>query len=342
MRRESKGLPYFLLYPEGGTPMIEELMTEQEGAIDRVWESKTGHERPGTSARRKAGPRDGDKDQGSPGLDIIKYYLKEIRTIPLLNREQEQALARRVAMGDEDARARMIEANLRLVVAMGKKYINRGLPFADIIEEGNIGLMRAVEKFRPDKGFKFSTYASWWIKQAIERAIANQVRIIRLPIHVAESVNTYTRTLRKLTQTLRREPLVPEIAEAMGASTDKVRGISQIVRETLSLDSQIGAEEEDTLQDVLEDTHSPSPLRQWDDRQRQRQIDEWLATLAPNERNVIALRFGLNGTEAKTLDSIGKELGITRERVRQIESVALGKLRTFVRANHIEAEAVLL
>jgi RNA polymerase sigma factor (sigma-70 family) len=274
-------------------------------------------------------------------LDIIKYYLKEIRKIPLLSREQEQDLARRIALGDEDARARMIEANLRLVVAMGKKYINRGLPFADIIEEGNIGLMRAVEKFQPEKGFKFSTYASWWIKQAIERAISNQVRIIRLPIHVAESVNAYTRALRKLTQTLRREPLVQEIAEALGASVEKVRGIAQIVRETLSLDTQIGADEEDTLQDVLEDTQSPSPLRRWDDMRRQQQIDEWLATLAPSERNVIELRFGLNGADPKTLDSIGKVLGITRERVRQIESIALAKLRTFVSANHIEAEAVL-
>jgi RNA polymerase sigma factor (sigma-70 family) len=321
--------------------MIEELIVEQDVPVDRIWEGKTGHDGAGVRERRKAGTRDTDGDQGTPGLDIIKYYLKEIRKIPLLSREQEQDLARRIALGDEDARARMIEANLRLVVAMGKKYINRGLPFADIIEEGNIGLMRAVEKFQPEKGFKFSTYASWWIKQAIERAIANQVRIIRLPIHVAESVNAYTRALRKLTQTLRREPLVQEIAEALGASVEKVRGIAQIVRETLSLDTQIGADEEDTLQDVLEDTQSPSPLRRWDDMRRQQQIDEWLATLAPSERNVIELRFGLNGADPKTLDSIGKVLGITRERVRQIESIALAKLRTFVSANHIEAEAVL-
>ena len=282
-----------------------------------------------------------DESPSQRGLDAIKYYLKEIRKTPLLTFEQEQELAKRIARGDAEARARMIEANLRLVVAIGKKYINRGLPFSDIIEEGNLGLIRAVEKFQYEKGFKFSTYASWWIKQAIERAIVNQTRTIRLPVHIAEIVNSYMRAMRQLTQQLGREPQIEEIAKKMRVSVDKARSISQVVRETYSLDMLIGDQEEDTLKDILQDTNALSPANFSDDIRRREHIDEWLTQLSVSERKVIEMRFGLNDGEPKTLDSIGKEFGITRERVRQIETQALNKLRAITKRKKLDLEGML-
>ena len=282
-----------------------------------------------------------DESPSQRGLDAIKYYLKEIRKTPLLTFEQEQELAKRIARGDAEARARMIEANLRLVVAIGKKYINRGLPFSDIIEEGNLGLIRAVEKFQYEKGFKFSTYASWWIKQAIERAIVNQTRTIRLPVHIAEIVNSYMRAMRQLTQQLGREPQIEEIAKKMRVSVDKARSISQVVRETYSLDMLIGDQEEDTLKDILQDTNALSPANFSDDIRRREHIDEWLTQLSVSERKVIEMRFGLNDGEPKTLDSIGKDFGITRERVRQIETQALNKLRAITKRKKIDLEGML-
>jgi RNA polymerase sigma factor RpoS len=275
------------------------------------------------------------------GLDAIKYYLKEIRKTPLLTFEQEQELAKRIEKGDGDARAKMIEANLRLVVAIGKKYINRGLQFSDIIEEGNLGLIRAVEKFQYERGFKFSTYASWWIKQSIERAIVNQTRTIRLPVHIAEIVNSYMRAVRQLTQSLGREPQIEEIAKKMRVTVDKVRSISQVVRETYSLDMLIGDQEEDTLKDILQDNNALSPASFSDDIRRREHIEEWLQQLSVSERKVIELRFGLNDGEPKTLDSIGKEFGITRERVRQIETQALNKLRAITKRKKIDLEGML-
>jgi RNA polymerase sigma factor RpoS len=275
------------------------------------------------------------------GLDAIKYYLKEIRKTPLLTFEQEQELAKRIEQGDGDARAKMIEANLRLVVAIGKKYINRGLQFSDIIEEGNLGLIRAVEKFQYERGFKFSTYASWWIKQSIERAIVNQTRTIRLPVHIAEIVNSYMRAVRQLTQSLGREPQIEEIAKKMRVTVDKVRSISQVVRETYSLDMLIGDQEEDTLKDILQDNNALSPASFSDDIRRREHIEEWLQQLSVSERKVIELRFGLNDGEPKTLDSIGKEFGITRERVRQIETQALNKLRAITKRKKIDLEGML-
>jgi len=275
------------------------------------------------------------------GLDAIKYYLKEIRGIPLLTFEQEQDLGKRTAQGDQEARARMIESNLRLVVAIGKKYINRGLQFSDIIEEGNLGLIRAVEKFQYERGFKFSTYASWWIKQAIERAIVNQSRTIRLPVHIAEIVRAYVRAIRQLTQELGREPHIEEIAEKIGSTIEKVRGISQVVRETYSLDMLVGDQEEDTLREVLQDTNAVSPASFSDDISRKKQINEWLAQLSMSEYKVIEMRFGLTGGDSQTLDSIGKEFGITRERVRQIEVKALKKLRAITKLKKISLEVML-
>lgn len=270
----------------------------------------------------------------SAGLEVLTYYLKEIRKTPLLTFNEEQELGRRIEQGDEEARTKMIEANLKLVVAIGKKYINRGLPFSDIIEEGNLGLIRAVEKFQYRKGYKFSTYASWWIRQAIERAIVNQAKIIRLPVHVAELVHSYTRVARKLCQELGREPRVDEIAAKMDADVDKIRSVSQVVREIFSLDMLIGDRAEDTLGDVIPDVHALSPERLSDEISRRNCIDMWLAQLPASERSVVEMRFGLNGEDPMTLDRIGKKFGITRERVRQIENQAIKRLKGITRQDH--------
>ncbi len=319
-------------------PTMMERMQEQEAAELTAQEFEVQKSVQGEDASAS----DGDKGQApQSGLDSIKYYLKEIRKIPLLTFEQEQELGRRTAQGDLEARSRMIESNLRLVVAIGKKYINRGLAFSDIIEEGNLGLIRAVEKFQYERGFKFSTYASWWIKQAIERAIVNQSRTIRLPVHIAEAVFAYTRAVRQLTQKLGREPSVEEIAKKTGTTTEKVRSISQVVRETYSLEMLVGDQEEDTLKEVLQDTNAVSPARASDEIRRKEQIGKWLAQLTENEHKVIEMRYGLVSGETSTLDSIGKTFGITRERVRQIEVQALRKLRAITKLQKVSLEVML-
>ena len=322
-------------------------MSERERSVDDVMGPKAyGDELEEKDAQEKQDQKDdqgGDTEGGSSqkGLDAIKYYLKEIRKTALLTFEQEQELAKKIAQGDQEARAGMIEANLRLVVAIGKKYINRGLPFSDIIEEGNLGLIRAVEKFQYQRGFKFSTYASWWIKQSIERAIVNQTRTIRLPVHIAEIVNSYMRATRQLTQKLGREPSIEEVAKKMRVTIDKVRSISQVVRETYSLDMLIGDQEEDTLKDILQDTNALSPASFSEDIRRREHIDEWLKQLSVSEKKVVEMRFGLTDGDPMTLDSIGKEFGITRERVRQIETQALNKLRAITKRKKIDLEGML-
>jgi len=318
--------------------MNEQLVTEPDDQIghlsggDRVKEATEGYDSNDPIVEDK--PKQG-------GLDAIKYYLKDIRKTPLLTFEQEQELAKRVAQGDQEARAKMIESNLRLVVAIGKKYINRGLQFSDVIEEGNLGLIRAVEKFQYQRGFKFSTYASWWIKQAIERGIVNQTRTIRLPVHIAEIVSSFTRATRQLTQSLGREPLIEEIAQKMGVSVDKARGTSQIVRETYSLDVLIGDQEEDSLKDILQDANALSPASYLEDIRRLKHVDGWLRQLSDNERKIIEMRYGLHNEEPRTLNHIGMIFHLTRERVRQIETQALRKLRAFVTKNHIMLEDML-
>ena len=322
-------------------------MSERERSVDDVMDPKTySDELEEKDAQEKLNQKDeqgGDNEGGSSqkGLDAIKYYLKEIRKTPLLTFDQEQELAKKIDQGDQEARAGMIEANLRLVVAIGKKYINRGLPFSDIIEEGNLGLIRAVEKFQYQRGFKFSTYASWWIKQSIERAIVNQTRTIRLPVHIAEIVNSYMRATRQLTQKLGRDPSIDEIAKKMKVTIDKVRSISQVVRETYSLDMLIGDQEEDTLKDVLQDVNAISPASVSEDIRRREHIDEWLKQLSVSEKKVVEMRFGLVDGDPMTLDSIGKEFGITRERVRQIETQALNKLRAITKRKKIDLEGML-
>ncbi len=294
-----------------------------------------------TEDRKSAKNGDGAGAGKGPGPDVIKYYLKEIRKYPLLTFAQEQELGRRVRKGDPEAKARMIESNLRLVVAMAKRYINRGVPFSDLIEEGNLGLIRAVEKFLPEKGFRFSTYAAWWIKQAVERAIVNQARVIRLPVHIAEEVNGYTRAVRHLTQQLRREPTDAEIAKKMRVRTDKVRSISEVQRETYSLDMTIG-EQEDTLKDIIRDDNQESPLTMINAMNRRRTLDSWLSQLSKHERNVIEMRFGLKSAAVpQTLNGIGRKYGITRERVRQIENQALHKLKQYSQNEHMTLEVML-
>jgi RNA polymerase sigma factor RpoS len=273
--------------------------------------------------------------------DAIKLYLKEIRVSSLLNFEEEQELAKRVETGDEEARARMIEANLRLVVNIGKRYINRGLPFSDIIEEGNIGLIKAVEKFKPEKGFRFSTYASWWIKQSIERALVNQTRTIRLPVHISEVINSFVKVVRRLIQNLKREPTIEEIAAEMNYAPDQVKDIMQLIRKTHSLDTPIGNKEEGSLKDLIEDEGSLSPAKVTEGIIRHEQILEWLEYLTENEKKVISLRFGLEDGEAQTLEVIGKEFGLTRERVRQIEASALNKLRFITKRKMIDLDSIL-
>jgi RNA polymerase nonessential primary-like sigma factor len=269
-------------------------------------------------------------------LDAIKYYLKDIRKFPLLTFKEEQSLGKRIAEGDQDARRSMIEANLRLVVAIGKKYINHGLSFSDIIEEGNIGLVRAVDKFQYSRGFKFSTYAVWWIRQAIQRAIVNKASTIRLPIHVSHKVQTYHTAVRHLTQQLGREPTIEEIANKMNLHADKVRVLSQIHQETNSLDVLIGDNEDITLKDLVADETSRLSFDTADEIISHKYINEWLVQLGENERRVIELRYGLGDNDSLTLGAVGKELGLTRERVRQIQENALKKLRDMASAESRE------
>ena len=285
-----------------------------------------------------------EKAEAEPAetMDAIKSYLKEIRKSVLLTFEQEQDLGKRIQeQGDEDARQQMIESNLRLVVSMGKRYINRGLPFSDIIEEGNIGLIRAVEKFDYKRGFKFSTYASWWIRQAIERAIINQSKMIRLPVHVVEKLNHYMAISEQLMQEMNHVPTAKEVARRMKVKEDEILEIQQLIRKTYSLDSPIGGREDTSLKDVIEDTSQIPPSIMAIGIRNREEIEKWLATLKENERKVVTLRFGLAGEMSHTLEEIGNVFGLTRERVRQIEHSAITKLRAIIHEKTIKPEEIL-
>jgi RNA polymerase primary sigma factor/RNA polymerase nonessential primary-like sigma factor len=268
-------------------------------------------------------------------LDSIRLYLKSIRHLPLLSFEEEISLAREIARGNQAARQRMIESNLRLVVSIGKRYLNRGLPLQDIIEEGNLGLLRAVEKYDPDKGFRFSTYASWWIQQAITRAIINHGKLIRLPIHVVDRMKRYFSAMDDLVQELGREPIPSELAKRTSVSEEETAEIKQMLRKTCSLDSPISEGNDVSLADVIEDTHQVSQAAQFHAGWRREEVLQWVDTLKENERKIISLRFGLDGDEPQTLEEIGKSFGLTRERVRQIEAIALRKLRAIFEEKEI-------
>ena len=260
--------------------------------------------------------------------DSVRLYLREIGKIPLLSAEDELALAQRVVAGDKDAKDQMAEANMRLVVSIAKRYVGRGLDLLDLIQEGNTGLLRAVEKFDPDKGFKFSTYATWWIRQAITRAIADQARTIRIPVHMVETINKLLRTQRRLTQELNREPTNDEIAKAMEIEVDKVEHIMKIKQDISSLDASIRDDEEDSvLADFIEDEDTVSPEESATGQLLKEQVKDMLGALTEREQKILKLRFGLEDGKSHTLEEVGQEFSVTRERIRQIEAKALAKLR---------------
>ena len=259
--------------------------------------------------------------------DPVRMYLKEIGKVPLLSAEEEVELAKRMAEGDEDAKKRLAEANLRLVVSIAKRYVGRGMLFLDLIQEGNLGLIKAVEKFDYEKGFKFSTYATWWIRQAITRAIADQARTIRIPVHMVETINKLIRVSRQLLQELGREPTPEEIAEELDMPVDRVREILKISQEPVSLETPIGEEEDSHLGDFIQDDNVPVPAEAAAATLLKEQLDEVLDTLTAREQKVLRLRFGMNDGRARTLEEVGKEFDVTRERIRQIEAKALRKLR---------------
>ena len=259
--------------------------------------------------------------------DPVRMYLKEIGKVPLLTLEEEIDLSRRIEQGDESARQKLSEANLRLVVSIAKRYVGRGMLFLDLIQEGNLGLIKAVEKFDYRKGFKFSTYATWWIRQAITRAIADQARTIRIPVHMVETIKRLIRTTRQLVQELGREPSAEEIAREMGVSEAKVREIMKIAQEPVSLETPIGEEEDSHLGDFIQDDDAPAPADAASFILMREQLQDVLDTLTPREKKVLTLRFGLDDGRLRTLEEVGREFDVTRERIRQIEAKALRKLR---------------
>ncbi len=276
-------------------------------------------------------------EQGGVQIDDpVRMYLKEIGRVPLLSAEEEKELAERMAQGDEEAKNKLVEANLRLVVSIAKRYLGKGMFFLDLIQEGNIGLMKAVDKFDYEKGFKFSRYATWWIRQAITRAIADQARTIRIPVHMVETIHKVSRYSRQMLQELGREATAEEIGEKMGMSAEKVREIMKIAQDPVSLETPIGEEEDSHLGDFIPHDDAPQPSEIASATILREVIERELHTLTPREEHVIKLRFGLYDGRSRTLEEVGKEFDITRERIRQIEAKALRKLRHPSRARHLK------
>ncbi len=262
--------------------------------------------------------------------DAIKLYLREIQKTNLLSADEERELAQRIAKGEKPARDKMIESNLRLVVKIAKRYINRGLPFLDLIEEGNMGLIKAVERFKLSKECRFSTYATWWIRQSIERALVNQSRTIRLPVHVSDDINKMLRVTRDLVQKMNREPTVKEVAAEMEVNTAYVRRLMVLLKKTYSIERPMGENNDYYLLDTIEDTSTVSPAELVEEVNRYELIAMWFETLSDSEKKILTLRFGLDDKEPQTLDTIGRSFGVTRERIRQIETKSLEKLRKIV------------
>lgn len=273
--------------------------------------------------------------EGIGTVDPVRMYLKEIGTVPLLSADEELRLAKRKAEGDESAKERLIEANLRLVVSIAKRYTGRGMSFLDLVQEGNLGLIKGVEKFDYTKGYKLSTYATWWIRQSVTRALADQARTIRVPVHMVETINKMSKMQRKLTLELGYEPSVTELAEALEMSEDKVMEIMQIAREPASLETPIGEEDDSNLGDFVADSNAVTPEGNVESVMLREHIDALLGDLKERERQVIVLRFGLEDGHPRTLEEVGKEFNVTRERIRQIEAKALRKLRNPVRSKRI-------
>lgn len=262
--------------------------------------------------------------------DSVRLYLREIGKIPLLSAEEEMELARRIIEGDKKAKDKMAEANMRLVVSIAKRYSGRGLDFLDLIQEGNTGLLRAVEKFDPDKGFKFSTYATWWIRQAITRAIADQARTIRIPVHMVETINKLLRTQRRMTQELNREPTIEELSKELDMEPEKIEYVIKIKQDISSLDASVGRDGEDdesALQDFIVDEDTVSPEDSATSQLLKEQVQDMLSSLSDREQKIVRMRFGLDNGKNHTLEEVGQEFAVTRERIRQIEAKALAKLR---------------
>ena len=267
--------------------------------------------------------------------DAIKLYLREIQKTKLLTADDEKELAMRISRGDKAARDRMIESNLRLVVKIAKRYINRGLPFLDLIEEGNMGLIKAVERFKLSKECRFSTYATWWIRQSIERALVNQSRTIRLPVHVSDDINKMLKITRELVQRFNREPSVKEVSTEMGVNSAYVRRLMVLLKKTYSIERPLGENNDYFLIDTIEDTSTVSPAVLLDDVNKYEMVSKWFEHLSESEQKILSLRFGLDDQEPQTLDTIGRSFGVTRERIRQIEAKSLDKLRkVFEAADH--------
>lgn len=275
-------------------------------------------------------------------LDATRMYLNEIGFSPLLTAEQEVYFSRKALKGDEAARKRMIEGNLRLVVKIARRYMNRGMALLDLIEEGNLGLMRAVEKFNPEKGFRFSTYATWWIRQTIERAIMNQTRTVRLPIHVVKEINIYLRAARKLSQKLDREPTPEDVAEMLDKPIEEVKRMLGLNERVSSVDSQGGYDQDKSLLDTIPDNHNPDPSLLLQSSEVQRHIENWLNQLSDKQCAVVERRFGLRGRDIATLEEIGVELGVTRERVRQIQIEAIKRLRYMLQREGLSLDALFI
>ncbi len=274
-------------------------------------------------------------------LDATRLYLGEIGFSPLLTAEEEVEIARRIQKGDQDARRHMIESNLRLVVKIARRYLNRGLALLDLIEEGNLGLIRAVEKFDPERGFRFSTYATWWIRQTIERGIMNQTRTIRLPIHVVKEINIYLRAARHLTQTLDHEPSPEEIAHMLDKPIDDVKRMLGLNERVTSVDVPLGRDSDKTIVDTIPDDHNLDPSVLLQDEDMQHCLDTWLGQLNEKQREVVECRFGLHGRDVSTLEEVGSSLGVTRERVRQIQLEALKRLRDVMEREGFSVENIL-
>jgi len=290
-------------------PQLDELVDEEEDDIDTI----------------NSGEYFDDVSD-----DSVRLYLREIGKIPLLSAEEELALAQKVVAGDKKAKDKMAEANMRLVVSIAKRYSGRGLDFLDLIQEGNTGLLRAVEKFDPDKGFKFSTYATWWIRQAITRAIADQARTIRIPVHMVETINKLLRTQRRMTQELNREPTIEELAKELEMEPEKVEYVIKIKQDITSLDAGVGRDGEDedsVLGDFIEDEDGATPEESATSQLLKEQVQAVLSTLSEREQKIVKMRFGLENGKSHTLEEVGQEFAVTRERIRQIEAKALAKLR---------------
>ncbi|MHC5250322.1 RNA polymerase sigma factor RpoD [Enterococcus sp. LJL120] len=314
-----------------GAEEMDKLIQQVEDAgisvVDENGDPSTHSLKKDEKVAEKAQQEDLSAPTGVKINDPVRMYLKEIGRVSLLNAEEEVALALKIEEGDQEAKQRLAEANLRLVVSIAKRYVGRGMQFLDLIQEGNMGLMKAVEKFDYRKGFKFSTYATWWIRQAITRAIADQARTIRIPVHMVETINKLIRIQRQLLQDLGREPTPEEIGAEMDLPTEKVREILKIAQEPVSLETPIGEEDDSHLGDFIEDQEATSPAEHAAYELLKEQLEDVLDTLTDREENVLRLRFGLDDGRTRTLEEVGKVFGVTRERIRQIEAKALRKLR---------------